>query len=271
MKRQEVHLKPGMVSQTSPNNTNSNSNPALMAIDNDEATFSRAYCNDTMPDTLPWFRIELGRQHGIDEVSIKLRYGTYGILQVIVMDGREEYNCGTSFDYRTQYLVTCNGVIGDAVYVMFNLTNLYCVDLEIREIKVFEIFRAGKVLVTAYNVKIAPRFVKSFIRFTKHKPMGEFNNHDAGRSRHFLILFLKLCIPMLFILVDCEPGYYRNVNMAQCDQCMANSYSAAGATDCTECKPNTYSSEGANICVECDDGTEVNADRTGCSKSLLIL
>ena len=70
--------------------------------------------------------------------------------------------------------------------------------------------------------------------------------------------------------MDCEPGYYRNGDMTQCDQCRANSYSAAGATDCTECKPNTYSSEGANICTECEEGKVINADRTGCSKSLIL-
>ena len=55
---------------------------------------------------------------------------------------------------------------------------------------------------------------------------------------------------VLYISVDCEPGYYRNDMMTQCNQCRANSYSAAGATDC----------------IDCEEGQLVNTERTSCGK-----
>ena len=50
--------------------------------------------------------------------------------------------------------------------------------------------------------------------------------------------------------MDCEPGYYRNGMMTQCDQCRANSYSSADATNC----------------IDCGEGQLVNTERTSCGK-----
>ena len=55
---------------------------------------------------------------------------------------------------------------------------------------------------------------------------------------------------ILKILVNCKAGNYRDENQIECQKCVGNTMSEAGASFCTECP----------------EGTLANADKTQCGK-----
>jgi hypothetical protein len=68
---------------------------------------------------------------------------------------------------------------------------------------------------------------------------------------------------------ECEAGKFSELtgqtSSATCIDCMAGTYSAAGASFCTDCEAGKYSAAGAAFCTDCEAGKNSVAGAPECT------